>query len=598
MSSHQKKNTFFGSAALLAATTILVKIIGAIYKIPLNIVLPDAAFGDFNGAYNIYNFFLTISTAGLPVALSKTVSENEALGRQNQKEQVFRVAFGAFLFMGLFSFLCMSVFGQLVATYVIGNDKAVYCVVALAPAVLCTCICSAFRGYAQGHMNMVPTGVSQIIEALCKLLIGLGIAVLILRSAIQPDDLRERYAAAGALLGVSVGSVLSVVYLFFNHKRTLLRQRRRPTDVPDRGREILAHLLVLAIPITLSSCTQTIVTVIDTNLVQAQLQTIFGAIQDGLGGIGNSVLDIFPKAVEIFQDKAAALAADPLSDIEPILDASRSLYGTYSKTMSIYNLPFSLMIPLTACIVPGISACIARRDRLGAKRVTESAMRVSALVALPCGFGLLALGGPIIHLLTLGNVDVDIAGPLLSILGIASIFVCVQLIAAAILQANGIVNLPIVTMVIGGVVKIATNYTLVGNPRIMIYGAPVGTLLCFAVVSILNLLIIKRMVSHPPSYAKVFLKPLIAAAVMGAAAWAGHGLIDGLLRGMGFLWKVNEKTGATYFSFLGSALGTFAAIAIGGVVYLILVLALHVISKEDLELMPKGDKIAKILHIN
>ena len=116
MSSHQKKNTFYGAAAILTVSTILVKIIGAIYKIPLTALLPEAAYGDFNAAYNIYSFFLTISTAGLPVALSKTVSETHALGRYNQKERVFRVAFSAFLVMGLFSFVCMSVFSQVVAT--------------------------------------------------------------------------------------------------------------------------------------------------------------------------------------------------------------------------------------------------------------------------------------------------------------------------------------------------------------------------------------------------------------------------------------------------------------------------------------------------
>ena len=176
MSSQSKKNTFYGAAALLTVTTIVVKIIGAIYKIPLTALLPDEAYGDFGAAYNIYSFFLTISTAGLPVALSKTVSECNALGRENQKERVFRMAFCAFLFMGVFSFICMSVFSQFVATHVLQNEKAVYAVLALAPAVLCTCICSAFRGYAQGHMNMVPTGISQIIEALCKLLLGLGLA--------------------------------------------------------------------------------------------------------------------------------------------------------------------------------------------------------------------------------------------------------------------------------------------------------------------------------------------------------------------------------------------------------------------------------------
>ena len=145
---NQKKNTFYGAAALLAVTTIVVKIIGAIYKIPLMAILPDEAYGDFSGAYNIYTFFLTISTAGLPVALSKTVSECNTLGRTNQKERVFRVAFGSFLFMGALSFLCMSFGSEWVATHVLENPKAVYSVLALAPSVLCACCCSAFRGYA------------------------------------------------------------------------------------------------------------------------------------------------------------------------------------------------------------------------------------------------------------------------------------------------------------------------------------------------------------------------------------------------------------------------------------------------------------------
>ena len=227
-----KRNTFYGAAAILTVSTILVKIIGAIFKIPLIAILPEEAYGDFNGAYNIYSFFLTISTAGLPVALSKTVSECHTLGRENQKRQVFRMAFGAFLFMGLFSFICMSLFGQIVATYVIGNEKAVFCVWALAPAVLCTCCCSAFRGYAQGHMNMLPTAISQIIEALCKLVLGLGLAMLIMRLTIWPDDIRNQLAASGALIGVSFGSILSVLYLAFNHVRT----RRRESTPAEHAR--------------------------------------------------------------------------------------------------------------------------------------------------------------------------------------------------------------------------------------------------------------------------------------------------------------------------------------------------------------------------
>ena len=585
MSNQQKKNTFYGAAAFLAMTTIIVKVIGAIYKIPLTALLPDEAYGDFNAAYNIYTFFLTISTAGLPVALSKTVSECNTLGRQNQKAKVFQVAFFAFLFMGLFSFICMSVFSPIVATYVLKNEKAVFAVLALSPAVLCTCICSAFRGYAQGHMNMIPTGVSQVIEALSKMFLGLALAFIILNSAIPDQDLKTRLSASGALLGVSIGSILSVVYLAFNHIRTARGERAKSTDTPDRSKQILSRLLKLAVPITLSSCTLSIVNLIDTNLVQSQLQSVFTAIQDGLTGISNSVLDIFPKAVAIFQDNLAAFQTEVLTNpdtkLNPILDSARELYGVYSKTMSIYNLPFNLMVPFTACIVPAVSACIARRDRLGAHRTTESAMRISALIALPCGFGLFALGTPIIQLLTVGNVDETIAGPLLSILGIASFFVCIQVVASAILQANGIINLPIITMVIGGVAKVIVSYTLVGNPKYMIFGAPVGTLTCFVVVSVLNLLIIKRLVPQPPRLMAVFVKPVIASALMAAAAWGCHGVLARVFHG----------------SFLMNAVAVGGAILAGVVVYVILIVALRVLSKEDMEMMPKGDKIAKLLHI-
>lgn len=585
MSNQQKKNTFYGAAAFLAMTTIIVKVIGAIYKIPLTALLPDEAYGDFNAAYNIYTFFLTISTAGLPVALSKTVSECNTLGRQNQKARVFQVAFFAFLFMGLFSFICMSVFSPIVATYVLKNEKAVFAVLALSPAVLCTCICSAFRGYAQGHMNMIPTGVSQVIEALSKMFLGLALAFIILNSAIPDQDLKTRLSASGALLGVSIGSILSVVYLAFNHIRTARGERVKSTDTPDRSKQILSRLLKLAVPITLSSCTLSIVNLIDTNLVQSQLQSVFTAIQDGLTGISNSVLDIFPKAVAIFQDNLAAFQTEVLTNpgtkLNPILDSARELYGVYSKTMSIYNLPFNLMVPFTACIVPAVSACIARRDRLGAHRTTESAMRISALIALPCGFGLFALGTPIIQLLTVGNVDETIAGPLLSILGIASFFVCIQVVASAILQANGIINLPIITMIIGGVAKVIVSYTLVGNPKYMIFGAPVGTLTCFVVVSVLNLLIIKRLVPQPPRLMAVFVKPVIASALMAAAAWGCHGVLARVFHG----------------SFLMNTVAVGGAILAGVVVYVILIVALRVLSKEDMEMMPKGDKIAKLLHI-
>lgn len=546
MSNAEKKSTFFGGAAILAVSAILVKVIGAIYRIPLGNILSDEVMGDYNSAYNIYNFFLTISTAGLPVALSKTISEANALGRHNQVQRTFRVAFFTFLALGLVSFFCMTVLAAPMAQIAISNPKAVYCVMALAPSVLCVCVMSAFRGYFQGHFNMMPTGISQVIEAFFKLVVGLALA-LFLVNVIQKPEL----GSVGAIIGVSCGSVVALVYILFLFFRDRGRRRRiHAADTPDRPGRILANLLRLAIPITLGSAATSLVTLVDTKLVMSQLTNIFENV-DGL-----------------------LLNADGTG---PALDAARNLYGIYSKTMSIYNLPFSMMVPLTACIIPAVSASLARRDHLGAQKVSESALRIGLLLALPMGMGLFALGGPIMGLL-FPAIDVEVAGPLLSVLGLASIFVALQLLCNSILQANGMVNLPILAVIIGGVVKVIVNFILVGNPDIRINGAPVGTLCCFIVISALEIFIIRRSIPAPPSFLRAFLKPFVPSAIMAAAAWATYGLL-------------------TNFLHFGNALATIGGIGVGVVVYLVLVLALRVISREDLELMPKGDKIARILHI-
>lgn len=531
---------------MLAVSSIIVKLLGAVYKIPLGNILSDAAYADFNSAYNIYNFFLTISIAGLPVALSKTISEAHALGRENQVRKIFRVAFGLFLTMGLVSFFFMSVLAGPMASTVVSNPKAVYCMLALSPSVLAVCIMSALRGYFQGHFNMMPTGVSQIIESFFKMVVGLALAMLIASLALQPEDFGDQMVAVGAIIGVSIGSVVALLYMLVTFLRERSKQRTvRSSDKPEGSGAILARLLQLAIPITLGSAATSIVTLIDNNLVMGQLQSVF-------------------QTVHGMTESAA-------------LDTARDLYGIYGKSMAVYNLPFSLMVPLTACIVPAVSACRARRDHLGCQRITESALRVGILLSLPMGVGLIVLGGPIMGLLY-PEIDTAIAGPLMSVLGMAAVFVSVQVLCNSVLQANNMVNLPVLVVVIGGAVKIVVNYVLVGNPDILINGAPVGTLCCFFIVSLIELIIIRRAVPSPPRFTRVFVKPVLASVVMGAAVWAVYGLM------------VNVLT-------ISSKLATLLTIGVGVVVYLVLVLSLRALSKEDLELMPKGDKIAKILRI-
>ena len=241
----QKQNTFFGGAAILAVGILVVKLIGMFYKIPLTNIIGEQGNADFNNAYYIYSVLLTISTAGLPVAVSKLVSEANALGRRNQVHKTFRLSMLLFLSLGVISFLVMFFRADLLAG-LMNDDKAAAGIRALAPAVICVGCLAALRGYSQGHSDMTPTSVSQIIEALCKLVVGLSLAYWLINAGQTPD-----VAAAGAITGVTVGTMVALVYMVLNHVWKWSREPRLSRDVPDSAGTILKDILRIAIPLSL-----------------------------------------------------------------------------------------------------------------------------------------------------------------------------------------------------------------------------------------------------------------------------------------------------------------------------------------------------------
>ena len=604
-----KQNTFFGGAAVLAAGILVVKLIGLFYKIPLLNIIGEQGTADFGNAYNIYAVLLTISTAGLPVAVSKLVSEANALGRQNQVRRTFRLAMALFLTLGVLSFLVMFFCADQLAG-LMHDSMAAPGIKALAPAVICVGCLSAFRGYAQGHGRMTPTAVSQIIEALCKLTVGLGLAYWLVKHGADAS-----HAAAGAITGVTVGTVVAAAYMAIHHLRQRMQEPVDRRDVPDRGADILRELLRIAIPITLSSSMVGIVTVIDSALVQGQVQRVLledpaswsmyagvtdfeplrqalnawtGQLEAGMTAdigtlhqlVGQAAASQTPSALE-----AASLALD-----EVLQDVSRTLYGNYNGAINIYNLPTALMAALTASVIPAVSGALARRDRRGASRVSGSALRIAALLSFPMGVGLFVMGEPIIRLL-FTSLDAPLAGSLLSTLGLTAIFSCVTLVCNSVLQAFGFITLPVVVMVLGGVVKVVTNYTLVGMGEIGIYGAPVGSVLCFALCLALDLAIIARVVPHHPRFLPIFAKPLAASALMGGTAWAVYGLLSRVLS------VVPEGETERVLSWSGNAVATLVAIGAAVAVYAVLIVLLRAISREDLALMPKGEKLARLLRL-
>lgn len=533
----EKKNTFFGGAAILAAGIVVVKLIGAIYKIPLFNIIGDEGTGHFNNAYVIYNLIQMVSTAGLPVALSKAISEANTQGRTNQVRRTFNVALMAFLILGAISFAIMFGFAGPLAQWQ-GNSLAANAVMAMAPTCLIVCVISAFRGYAQGHGNMVPTSVSQIIEAAGKLIVGLSLAWVLVSMGARSEN-----SAAGAIFGVTAGAGLALGFLIVDHIRTRRRENNGLGDQAEAHAVILKKLLVVAIPITIGASIVPITSWLDTAQVQNILRDTMNA-----------------QPAEWYRE---------VGQVDPVVSA----YGVYQKAMTVFNLPASFMVAITASIIPAISACRARYDTLGATRIAESSLRIGAMLALPAGVGLSVLAGPIM-LLLYPTTDHTIAEPAMMVLGIASVFVCIMLLCNAILQASGYVNLPVILMLVGCGAKLAVNYFMVHQYGIV--GAPIGTLTCYAIISVAEMYLIYKVLPNPPNYLTVFFKPLVAAGFMGLSAWAVYGLSVGIL---------------------GNSLATVGAIGVGGCVYLGLIVALKAISKDDIALMPKGDKIAKFLKL-
>ena len=604
-----KQNTFFGGAAILAVGILVVKLIGMFYKIPLTNIIGEQGNADFNNAYYIYSVLLTISTAGLPVAVSKLVSEANALGRHNQVRRTFQLSVLLFLGLGVLSFLVMYFKADALAG-LMNDDKAAAGIRALAPAVVCVGCLAALRGYSQEHNDMAPTSISQIIEALCKLAVGLALAYWLIKAGQSAD-----VAAAGAITGVTVGTMVALVYMVLNYAFRQAQEHRLAGDAADSAGNILRDLLRIAIPITLSSSMVGIVTVIDSSLVQGQIQKTLlenpdswalyagfvdfapleGALaawKETLPAGGAATMAALSAQVEQLSPPAAAVALK-----EAVQAVSRTLYGNYSGALNIYNLPTSLMAAVTAAVIPAVSGALARRDRRGASRVAGSAMRISALVAFPMGVGLFVLGTPIIRLL-FTKLNADLAGPLLSTLGLATVFVCMMLVCNSILQAHGFVSLPVLVMIVGGALKIFTNYRVVGMPGVGIYGAPAGNILCFGLCLGLDLILIARVIPRRPRYLEIFLKPMLASALMGGAAWAVYGLGSRLLIRLGKLCVADQVTKEVLgLSRAGNALVTLLAIAVAMAVYGVLAVALRAISRDDLALMPKGDKIARLLKL-
>ena len=542
-----RKQNYMHGAAILTVGVIIMKVLGFFYKVPLGNILGDEGYSMFLGAYSIYNIFFTLATAGLPVALSRLVAEADAHGRVRQEEKTFRVALATFAVLGVIFSLVLYFFPEWLAANYLENPDAAMSIRAMAPAILLVCLVSAYRGYCQGNGNMIPTTVDEVLEVLFKVIFGLILAAAFLRAGKGLP-----VGSAGAILGVSIGSVVSLGYMVWyrhRHYRDLAAPYTAGDVEPDEpgGEErtdsalkIVRDLLTIGVPIALGACIMAILNSIDSKLCMNRLQT-----------------------------------AAHFSYFE-----AKVLYGVYGKAQTFFNLPAAFITPLTISIVPAISAAFAKGDKEGAAKISEDSMRIAAVIALPMGVGLSVMSEPIMRGF---YPESHHAGPvLLAIMGAAAFFVCMLLMENAVLQASGKEKYTMITMIVGGLVKIAVNWILVARRPINIYGAPIGTLASYIAMCAINFLFMTASLERTPRLGRILFKGMFCSTVMGFAAWAIYGLAPRLIHVPGRL---------------GMLLCMFLAMAAAVVVYLICVVATSAVTREDLELIPGGSKIATFLRM-
>ncbi len=539
--SEKKGQNFLHGAAIYTAGIVLVKILGAVYKIPLGNILGDAGFQHFDMTYRIYNVFLTISTAGIPVAMSRLISESDTLDRENQVYRVFRVSIFAFMGLGAIGTLLMMLFPAEMAAWM-GDVQASRCVFIMAPSVLLVCVTAAYRGYAQGHADMIPTTVSQVIETAVKVVVGLGCAGWLYKEGYSVD-----ICAAGAILGTTVSSLAAMLYMRIKVRRKYqVKPVNTGGDVPDSNKKILWDLLRIGIPITISTSVMSLIQLADSGITLNRLQHSAG-----------------------YEYQAAIV-----------------LGGVYGKAMTVYNVPSSFVVPFLSSIVPAVSAARIRNNRTEVCNIAESAMRMCTLLCLPMAVGMAVLAGPCMDVLYPESASQGAV--LLCELGITCYFMTMSLMTNSILPANGNERLPLVAILLGGIVKVAVTYVLVGNPAINIYGAPIGTLCCYIVMLSVNLINMARHMERPMNLWRIFGRSGISCAVMGVAAWAVWSLLHGLMGGV---------EGSLAGRDINILLPFGAAVLTGVAVYFIMAIALRAITLEDMKLFPKGEKLAKLLHI-
>lgn len=525
-----KKKTFVAGAAVLGIVGLFIKLLGAVFRVPLTNIIGASGMGYYQTAYPVYNMLLMVSTSGLPTSISRMVAERRAQEHYYEAHRTLMVSFKLMLSIGIVTSVLLFIFAPQICAFQLEPD-AVFAMRATAPALLFCPVMSCFRGFFQGRRNMKPTAFSQALEQIGRVGFGLGLAYLLLK-------IDEAHAAAGASAGASFGGLfglLAVLFVYAREKHNIDEEIGLDRTPIQKEREILKEILIIAIPITIGAAIVPILNWIDTLIVKRRL-------------------------IEI------GFAAD----------TARTMFGELSGMAApIINFPMVFTQAVTMSIVPVITDAYKKNDASFIRHNSELGLRYAFIIMLPCAAGLIILAEPVMKLLYPRQVESAIAAAgCLVIYAVGMIFIASIQAMSGILQGIGKQNIPVINLGIGAVIKVIITYILTGVPAINVKGAAIGTAAAYIIAAALNYRALVKYTGTRINVRLTIVKPLVSSLAMGACVWLGY------------------KVAIGHF---GNAVSTLISIAIGVLVYVIMIFVTKTITAADLESVPKLRKLSKLL---
>ncbi len=518
------------------------------------------------------------------MAISKLVSQSVAQGQYNNVRKIFKVAFRIFFVTGIIGTVVLFALAYPYAKS-IDSMESLPSIIMIAPAIFFCCVMSTYRGYYSGLRNQNPSAVSQMCEVVGKLVFGLSSAYIITKyglncyaqslpvfgveCATEQEAIMALapYSAAASIFGVTMGAVTSLIFLVLRDKIVgdkITKEELEGSPPASSNKEIAKMLISIAVPVVISTLVMNITNLIDSWSIQYRLQS---AIDGNL-----SVIQ------EMFSE--ALTAAGEMTNTQ----MKSYIYGAYEIALDFRNLIPTITTTLGMSAIPVLSEAWTLNNKLAVRSSIESVIRVDMLIALPSGLGIAILSRQILTLVYGGSSSASISATVMTLYGCFTFIMAAAQPLINMLQGIGRADIPMKSVSIAAVVKIVVNFILVGIPEINIYGAIIGTFCFYLITVTINLISLIKVTGVKLNFKSVFFKPLFCALLCGVSAWLSSNIAEDLLPQFALNSRITTETVAAII-----------AIVVAVVVYALSLLFTRSIVAEDVKMLPKGEKICKIL---